>query len=105
MKSAVEKVLEAEREAVHLLDEARKGSQEKIRNARVSGEAYVLAAGEHTRKAAEALLHDAAEATELEARRVKAEAEARAERMVRFAGNLNLAFLSSYIDRISGISS
>lgn len=103
MKSAVEKVLEAEKEAARLLEEARENSQERVRGTRSAGEACVWAAKERAKAKAEVLLHDAAEEAELEARRVRAEAETRAERTVGVADNLDLTFLSSHIDQISGI--
>ena len=104
MKSEVEKVLEAEKEAGCLLDNARKSSREKVKNARDAGEATIRKAKERARVAAEDLLHVASEEAELEARRIREEANVRAEATVCIAANLELTFLAKHIDRISGIT-
>lgn len=104
MKSAIDKVLSAEDEARRLVDDAREKYQESIKTARADGETYKHTAMERAMTEADALLQNAVADAELESQRIRVEAKARAEEIVRVAGELELTFLSSAIEQISGTS-
>ena len=60
-------------------------------------------AREHAGMTADTLLQETAAEAEKEARRLRAEAEGQAAQMAQAAEHLDISFLSSHIDRISGI--